>query len=507
MDLDFYTNVILYKNDILVKGYHQGNSVKYKVSDYKPTLYVKSKNKTEYTSLVGTGSRKKEIIYLEPVNFDSVSSASLFKKNQGKKVFGDIAFNRMWISDFFKGHINYDFGLIRIFTIDIECFVGDKFPDAELAEQEINLITVFDSKTSKFYTWGCKPYEPTLNNVEYTLCLNEKQLLGKFAQFWHSNFPDIINGWNNRVYDIKYIVNRMFKVLGENLTKKALSPWGIIEKKNIRIKGMSFEYYDIYGCNILDEMEMFKVFTQGGQESWTLDYISKTTIGEGKIPHTEFSSFDEFYHKDFKKFVDYNIHDVNLVLKIEKVMKFIDIAIDVFYISKLDNYSNTYGPVKLFETLIFNNLKEKNIFFSFFKDITKKTEKFEGAFVLEPKKGKHEWVVSLDAASLYPNVSIACNISPETLVKDIPEELQNITFDEILNNKIDLSPLKKYDLTMAPNGAFFRKDEEGLFPKIYRDFLEGRSKAKTEKIRLEKENQEILKNLKELGVTIDDSKT
>ena len=45
----------------------------------------------------------------------------------------------------------------------------------------------------------------------------------------------------------------------------------------------------------------------------------------------------------------------------------------------------------------------------------------QGAMVLEPKVGLHEWIGSMDINSLYPSAIRSLNISPETLIGQFRE--------------------------------------------------------------------------------------
>ena len=45
-----------------------------------------------------------------------------------------------------------------------------------------------------------------------------------------------------------------------------------------------------------------------------------------------------------------------------------------------------------------------------------KDEKFAGAYVQPPQRGKHDWVFDLDITSMYPSVIMSLNISPETKI-------------------------------------------------------------------------------------------
>ena len=46
-------------------------------------------------------------------------------------------------------------------------------------------------------------------------------------------------------------------------------------------------------------------------------------------------------------------------------------------------------------------------------------DKFIGAFVQDPQKGRHEWVFDLDITSMYPSIIMSLNISPEMKIGKI----------------------------------------------------------------------------------------
>ena len=52
---------------------------------------------------------------------------------------------------------------------------------------------------------------------------------------------------------------------------------------------------------------------------------------------------------------------------------------------------------------------------------------YSGGFVLSPKVGFHNWIMDLDASSMYPSIIRTLNISPETYicqVKNITDEMR-----------------------------------------------------------------------------------
>jgi DNA polymerase elongation subunit (family B) len=197
-----------------------------------------------------------------------------------------------------------------------------------------------------------------------------------------------------------------------------------------------------------------------------LDYIASVELGQKKLDHSEFDTFKDFYTKGWQKFVEYNIIDVELVDRMEDKMKLIELALTMAYDAKV-NYEDVFSQVRMWDTIIYNYLKKRNIVIPP-KERSDKNEKYAGAYVKEPIPGKYDWVVSFDLNSLYPHLIMQYNISPETL-QDTRHP--SATVDKILDQQITFEMYK--DNAVCANGAMYRKDVRGFLPelmeKIYKD--------------------------------------
>ena len=240
---------------------------------------------------------------------------------------------------------------------------------------------------------------------------------------------------------------------------KILSPWGLVSQDEAYISGRKFNVFDIAGLTTLDYLELYKKFTYKAQESYRLDYIAQVELGQKKLDHSEFDTFKDFYRGNWKKFVDYNIIDVELVDRLEDKMKLIELALTMAYTAKV-NYVDVMYQVRMWDTIIYNYLKRRNIVIPP-KDRSEKDSKFAGAYVKEPIPGKYDWVVSFDLNSLYPHLIMQYNISPETL---LPEKHPAATVDRILNEEISFELYK--DNAVCANGAMYRKDVKGFLPEL-----------------------------------------
>ena len=269
--------------------------------------------------------------------------------------------------------------------------------------------------------------------------------------------PDVITGWNIQLYDIPYIARRIQRVLGEKLMKR-LSPWGLVSEGETYIKGRRHITFDVGGVTQLDYLDLYKKFTYKAQESYRLDYIAQVELGQKKLDHSEFDTFKDFYTKGWQKYIEYNIIDVELVDRLEGKMKLIELALTMAYEAKV-NYIDVFYQVRMWDTIIYNYLKRRNIVIPP-KNRSAKNEKYAGAYVKEPIPGKYDWVVSFDLNSLYPHLIMQYNISPETIRET---RHPSASVERILNEEItDFNP----DYATCANGAQYRKDVRGFLPEL-----------------------------------------
>jgi DNA polymerase elongation subunit (family B) len=379
---------------------------------FYPTLFVPSKNKTKYKTLEGD--------YVETIKPGTVRECRDFIKRydgvENFKIYGNTGYIYQYISEKYpEDEIKFDTTKIKISTIDIEVKSENGFPDVESASQEVLLISVQDYTTKKIRTWGQGPFNNKQPNVDYKSFRTEYELLTAFINWWmiEGNTPEVVTGWNSELYDMPYLVRRIDRILGEKLMKR-LSPWGLVTEREIYIAGRKHISYDVGGITQLDYLNLYKKFTYKAQESYRLDYIAEVELGQKKLDHSEFDTFKDFYTEGWQKFVEYNIVDVELVDRLEDKMKLIELAITMAYDAKA-NYGDISSQVRMWDTIIYNYLKKKDIVIPP-KEKSEKDSKYAGAYVKEPVPGKYDWVVNFDLNSLYPHLIMQYSISPETLV-------------------------------------------------------------------------------------------
>ena len=483
--MQFYTNVFPFGDKMCVRGVENGKPFARKI-DFFPTLYVPSKKDgSQWHTLDGQ--------VLDEINPGTVKETREFVKRydevQGFDIYGNTNYVCQYLSDTYESDIRFDMENIRVFSIDIETATESGFPDIKQANEEILLITIKDSQSKQIVTFGSRAYVNKRDDVRYIHCKDELNLLKEFVIFWQQNYPDVITGWNTDFFDIPYLVRRIDRELGESFSKK-LSPWGYINERKTFIKGNEQIHYDIHGISQLDYLELYKKFTYQKQESYRLDYIAKEELGDAKKENPE-DNFKDFYTNHWQQFVDYNIHDTELVDRLEDKMRLIELCLTMAYNAKI-NYEDVFSQVRMWDSIIYNHLRKKKIAIPA-KSGSGKDTQFEGAYVKDPIIGLHKWVASFDLNSLYPHLIMQYNISPETLTEDkIP-----CTVEKLLNQEVDTSYAHRRDLSLTANGWCYRKDVKGFMPELMEKMYTDRSKFKKQMLKAEQEyqNDKSKKNL------------
>jgi len=491
---NFYTNVQCVGNNILFRGIINGKRRSDRL-EYFPTVFIPSNDKqSKYRTLDGN--------IVDSVKPGSVQDTRQFIKNYKNvdnfDIYGNQNFQYCWIGDQYDDDIEYDREQISIAYIDIEVDSQRGFPDPEVASEEITAVTI--KHKDVFWVLGCGEYKAKADNVKYIKCNDERDLIETFISLWQKVDPDIITGWNVQFFDIPYLFNRITRVFNEKLARK-LSPWGRTSIRRAIVLGREQQAINLIGTCILDYLELYKKFTYTQQESYRLDHIAHIELGERKVNYSEFNSLHQLYVQDYEKFIDYNIKDVELVEQLEDKMKFLDMILALAYSAKV-NYNDVFSQVRMWDAMIYNHLRKKDIVLPP-KDDKEKIAPYAGAYVKDPIVGMHKWIVSYDLASLYPHLIMQYNISPETLVprEKAPKEVVDSMslgphktvagIENIIDQIFDTSLLEKHNLTVTPNYQFFRKDIRGFLPEMMEELYEQRSEYKSLMIEAQKKREEI----------------
>ncbi|EQA7786764.1 3'-5' exonuclease [Acinetobacter baumannii] len=469
---------------------------------YEPTLFIHAKD--------GTDSKYRDIYGKTciPKKFDSIKSAKEWmQKNKGiVEILGMDDFKLAYISDVYgKKEITYNRNAIRVANCDIEVTAA-KFPDPAFALYEIDAITHYDSVDDKYYVFDllnsqygkvskwCKKLaalpeseggdevpQHILDKVVYMPFETEKEMLMEYINLWEQKPPVIFTGWNVEGFDIPYILNRIKNTLGVSNMKR-MSPFDKITSKIIQNIYGDKEIFNISGVMILDYIDLYKKFSFTTQPNYKLDYIAEYEAKINKLAYD--GPINKLRETNHQRYISYNIIDVYCVQAIDMKRGFINLAISMGYYARA-NISTVMSPVKTWDAIIFNSLKQDHLVLPESKAFVR--QPYAGAYVKEPKPGAYKYVLSFDVTSLYPSIIRQVNISPETIAGSFaPPDLHDFI------NKI--APRPSDEFSCSPNGMMYSKTKQGIIPKeIAKVFFQRKDWKK--KMMAAKRNAELIKKL------------
>lgn len=476
---------------------------------FKPYLYIDSP-RGEYMSIF-----EKPV---EKVEFNVPAQRTKFVKSYGsKRYYENFDVTQQFLLDHFWNKYDqpgFDQFPLRILFFDIEVDETEdgSFPEASIAPSEINIITVYDSLAKKYFVFSKNPYSgrDLGDNVEYRNCTTERGVLNAFIELWQKDdYPDIVTAWNLNRFDMPYVVNRIRRVLSEEALLQ-LSPYGNFYESIDKDK-MNREYtkYNFSGVTILDHIDVYAKYKITKQESYKLDFIAQEELGIGKVEYEDSNNIYEFMRKHWNTFVEYNVRDVELLVKLEEKTRYFQILRMVSYMGCC-NFDKGMMTIPGTNGAVAIRCRRKNrVLHTFIRDVNPDEEKPGGYVSLRPGFAKS--CVTIDCGSMYPNSIISLNISPETKVgmtyfkeggiyEGSPQDKVKLVLTQD-NLKYDLTRaqlkrfLKEMDYCIAPNGCIFKQNVQGVLCEYMSEVFSQRS---AERKKIKENNKEIEQLQKEL---------
>lgn len=450
--VDRKTNTLHVWDD--VGGY---NSVQYQDYAYR------KKDNGKYRSLYGDS--------LEKTTYFSPKDPSLFES--------DVPLDTKFLIDLYGDSDSPSTG-IRTGIIDIETDISDGFPTVEKGDKTITAIALYDYISRKYIAYLLDKEQrtniPNTDSLEVICCDNEYSLLDKFLQKWQEFSWDVVTSWNGNGFDMPYLYNRISNVMGRDNARR-LSPIGIcyVNKYNRRLV--------IAGISHLDYMELFKKYMDKKEPSYALNPIGKKYVNLGKI---EFNgSLDDLYKNDIAKYIEYNINDVKIIVELDKKFQFIELARKICHVGHV-SYENFEMSSRYLEGAILVYMRRNGNLIApnkslegqaeYLEKVENDEEGFSGAYVKDPIPGRYDWIYDLDLTSMYPNIIISLNISPETKICKIEnwnaEQYANGTLERvfIMGQGYSIPEFKKFiqkhKFSIASNGCIYSTDKRGIIPSI-----------------------------------------
>ena len=163
MTNEFYTSAVRYGNNILYRGYRNGESVKERIP-FKPKLYIGGKG-TGWTTLDG--------LPVVEMQFDSMSEAKDFEKRysgvSNVTICGNTNYVAQCITEKFPNDITFDRSLVKVLNIDIEVESSDGFHEPAYANHPVISIALRQNDGT-YWVWGLDDYETTRDDVLFIKC-------------------------------------------------------------------------------------------------------------------------------------------------------------------------------------------------------------------------------------------------------------------------------------------------------------------------------------------------
>ena len=407
----------------------------------------------KYTFYYEDPKGKYKSIYDDPLTRIVCKNTKDFRKelaiNKGKKMFeSDVNPIFQCLSEHY---LNQDAPKLNVAFFDIETDFDPErgFADPSDPFMPITAITVHLQWLDALVTFALPPKTLTMEEAQAEcadfdntyLYENEGDMLQAFLDVIED--ADILSGWNSEGYDIPYTVNRVSRVLSKDDTRRFCLWKQLPRRREFEKFGKTAETFDTIGRVHMDYLELYRKYTYEERHTYRLDAIGEMEVGENKTVYE--GTLDQLYNNDFKKFIEYNRQDVALLDKIDKKLRFIDLANEIAH----DNtvlLQTTAGAVAVTEQAIVNEAHRRGMQAPNRVQHEGQTAA-AGAYVAYPKKGVHKWIGSMDLNSLYPSIIRAMNMAPETIIGQIRPDLT----EEFLHNA---QTLEKKSFAASWEGKF-----------------------------------------------------
>jgi len=341
----------------------------------------------------------------------------------------------------------------RVAYLDIEVAArSNRVPSAVTAPDPVVCMSLYDTVLGYYASFVWKQainkgvaddlFDDSLHQIFY--CSSEKEMLDTFIEFFHTENPDVLTGWNLIRFDMTYLLNRMSNL---GMSANRMSPMGkvFLRERDFIIRGVA----------VVDLYDAYRRFEVNVEESYTLDFIGKKVTGRGK--NESGSEVTRLWRNDLSRLVKYNVNDVAITRAINEKMKLLDFM-DELRRTAHCQLEDTLQTSKTVDSYVLHNFRDRLVFPT---KIHHKKAEFEGAFVGHWATGVYDEVIVFDLKSLYPSIIVSANLSPETMLNE-PNGNENLM---IGNYFVDMSKkgyLCEVILKLFEDRARYRKLMKGV---------------------------------------------
>lgn len=329
---------------------------------------------------------------------------------------------------------------LRVLAFDIECY--NKFGTPKPERDPVIVISVMTNNgDKKVFTADGK---------------NDASAIKGFTEFLNKYDPDVIVGYNCNGFDWPYLLERC-KALKLKLSvarsgaQPATSVYGhisIIGRANVDLYDFAEDIYEV--------------------KVKTLENIAEYLGVKKKNERILIPGIDIYKYWDDpakrETLIRYAIDDVESILGLAD--KFLPFAIQLSSIVGLP--LDQVGSASVGYRVEWHLMRQA---YKFNELVPNRVERpyrpYKGAIVLKPKPGLHENIAVLDFSSLYPNIMISKNISPDTYVPP---------YEKVDPSKVNIAP---------EVGHRFLKEPPGFYKKVLERLLKFRKMIKEQMKKLD----------------------
>jgi DNA polymerase II len=244
-------------------------------------------------------------------------------------------------------------------------------------------------------------------------CDTRGQLLERLNQWLATHDPDAIIGWNVVQFDLRVLHEHAQRLNVPLLLGRGDEPMAWREH------GSRNHYFAAAaGRLIIDGIEALRSATWSF-ESFSLENVAQTLLGEGKDISTPYQRMDEInrmFAEDKPALARYNLKDCELVTRIFEKTELLKFLLERASVTGLPADRNG-GSVAAFTHLYLPLMHRQGFVAPNLGD--KPPQASPGGFVMDSRPGLYESVLVLDYKSLYPSIIRSFLIDPVGLIEGL----------------------------------------------------------------------------------------
>ena len=440
------------------------------VATFKPSKYLEREFEYEEGDFYNLEGESLKKVYVE-TSFDIRKAKEEFHQTYE----ADVPYHFRYAVDKIDKMPEYK---LRKWYWDMEWQQGGEYHDC------ITTIVAYDNYDKEYYQWA---WFPNYEGEEYLHFDNEKEMLESFMQTMIVKDPDMLIAWFGNKFDLPHLLKRACSL---GIDPRIISPTASVKGVKAAKGGFSFAYAEKgfspieqpIGGRITLSLDLaferqWNDSQRGTLPSLSLEYVSQTLFGEGKVKKSKFQDRNEFFRRawleDTEVYLEYALVDVELLVRIDETNFCSEAILSLQRLLKAPFdacfYASHMGSIYFMRNATWKAPTGN-------RDIERR--EYDGAMIYDPlseqTQGLHLNVAAFDYASLYPSMMIARNISWETKSAEPTEFAVNISTPR------DFNETKHRDM------LYYKTDKLGLLPRAVLELKELRNDYK----RLMKEARE-----------------